>query len=65
MASRGKSYPDRSRNERRRPFRQEPTVSPEEEREYLRAAAIEDLMREVPGDDGTGYSDLFFNRNPL
>ena len=40
-------------------------MSPEEEREYLRAAAIEDLMREVPGDEGTGYSDLFFKRDPL
>ena len=59
MASHGKSYPDRSRDERRRVSRpynevperrmQEPTLTPEQERAYMNTMAFDAMMREAPG----------------
>jgi hypothetical protein len=59
MASRGKDYPDRSRDPRRqvsRPFNevteqrmQAPTLTPEQERAYMNTMAFDAMMREAPG----------------
>jgi hypothetical protein len=59
MASHGKHYPDRSRDERRRVSRpynevperrmQEPTLTPEQERAYMNRMAFDAMMREAPG----------------
>ena len=74
MASHGKSYPDRSRDERRivsRPYNevperrmQEPTMTPEQERAYMNAMSYDTMMREAPGGGAVSQlGDYMLNRD--
>lgn len=73
MASHGKSYPDRSRDNRRRPFKgygvaeermQSPTLTPEQERAYMDSAAFDAMMREAPGTGPIGQlGDYMLDRD--
>lgn len=63
MASHGKNYPDRSRDERRRIVRQQaPTMSEADAARYEELAAYDTMMRDVGG-PVSQLADYLLNRD--